>query len=163
MKQISYHKIEKHRLAGVLVFTAMRMERMADNSIFKPLNLTTASFRILMTLKEMGPQSPSGIMDYLGGTKSNVTQRLNYLAKKKLVTLIHGAEKDKRRSLVSITDLGAKQIKDACKLFEQKDLHIENYFTTKEMQDFLRLIRKLNTGLDQCEISINSNYENKKK
>jgi hypothetical protein len=31
------------------------------------------------------------------------------------------------------------------------------------MQDFLHLIRKLNTGLDQCEISINSNYENTKK
>jgi DNA-binding MarR family transcriptional regulator len=131
MKQISYHKVEKHRLAGVLVYTAMRMERMADNSIFKPLNLTTASFRILMVLQEAGSQSPSDIIDALGGTKSNVTQRLNYLTKKKLVILTHGAEKDKRRSSAVISDLGSKLVKDAYKLFKEKDLHIEKYFTTK--------------------------------
>jgi len=163
MKQISYHEVEKHRLAGVLVYTAMRMEKMADHVIFQPLHLTTASFRILMMLKKMGPQSPSDIMDALGGTKSNITQRLNYLVKKKLIILSHGAEEDKRRALATITDLGKKQIKIAYNLFKQKDLQIENYFTNKEMQDFLRLLRKLNIGLDRCEISINSPYENKKK
>lgn len=160
MKQIPYHKIEKHRLAGALVYSAMRMEKMADNSIFKALDLTSSSFRILMMLKEMGPQSPSDIMDALGGTKSNVTQRLNYLVKKRLVTLTHGAEKDKRRATASISELGLERLKDTYKLFKQKDLHIENYFTNKEMQDFLALLRKLNTGLDRCEISIDANYEN---
>lgn len=160
MKQIPYHEVEKHRLAGALVYAAMRMERMADNAIFQPLHLTTASFRILMILKEMGPQSPSSIIDVLGGTKSNITQRLNYLVKKELVILSHGTECDKRRSSATITDLGISKIRDAYKLLKKEDLQIENYFTIKEMQDFLRLLRKLNTGLDRCEISINSHYEN---
>jgi len=163
MKKISYNEIEKHRLAGILVYTAMRLEKIADNYIFQPMHLSTASFRILMMLRQLGPQSPSDIMEALGGTKYNITQRLNHLAKKKMITLKHGEEKDKRRSSAAITASGRAQVNQALKTFKKHDLHVENYFTTKEMQDLLRLIRKLNAGLDQCESGIHCHYENKKK
>ncbi|HNU81789.1 MAG TPA: hypothetical protein PKK65_03640, partial [bacterium] len=62
MKHILYNQVKEHRLGGWLVFTAMRLEMMADRFMFKPLGLTTASFRILMLLDKLGPQTPSEII-----------------------------------------------------------------------------------------------------
>lgn len=159
MKQIIYNQLEEHRLAGWIVFSAMRLESLADRFMFKPLGLTTASFRILMLLEQMGPQSPSEIIELIGSTKSNLAQRLNFLQRQNLIELKHKSGDDKRRASARITSLGKKQIASARQLFKKHNLHIENYFTAKEMQDFLRLTRKLNAGLDQCEISIQKHYE----
>jgi len=159
MKHISYNQIEEHRLAGWLVFTAMRLEMMADRFMFKPLGLTTASFRILMLLDNLGPQAPSEIMDLIGSTKSNVTQRLNFLERQGLIKLKRKIDADKRRVSVVITKSGLKQLNAARQLFKQHNLHIENYFNSKEIQNFLYLIRKLNQGLDKCETNITKYYE----
>lgn len=162
MKHILYNQVEEHRLGGWLVFTAMRLEMMADRFMFKPLGLTTASFRILMLLDHLGPQAPSEIMDLIGSTKSNVTQRLNFLDRQGLIKLKRKEGSDRRRVSVIITTLGVKQINAARKLFKKHNLHIENYFSAKEMKDFLSLLRKLNQGLDKCEININKHYEKEK-
>lgn len=159
MKQIIYNQLEEHRLAGWIVFSAMCLESLADRFMFKPLGLTTASFRILILLEKMGPQSPSEIIELVGSTKSNLAQRLNFLKRKNLIELKHKAGDDKRRASARITALGKKQVASAKKLFKKHNLHIENYFTVKEIQDFLSLARKLNAGLDQCEISIQKYYE----
>ena len=70
---------------------------------------------------------------------------------------------DKRRVSVKITSLGLKKINTTRRLFKKHNLHIENYFSSKEMENFLRLIRKLNQGLDKCEININKNNKYEKK
>ncbi|MDD3285094.1 MAG: MarR family winged helix-turn-helix transcriptional regulator [Patescibacteria group bacterium] len=162
MKHILYNQVEEHRLGGWLVFTAMRLEMLADRFMFKPLGLTTASFRILMLLDKLGPKTPSEIIELIGSTKSNVTQRLNFLSRQGLINLKRKAGDDKRRVSAAITTLGLKQINAARRLFKKHNLRIENYFSPKEMQDFLRLIRKLNQGLDKCEININKHYEQEK-
>ncbi len=161
MKQIIYNQLEEHRLAGWLVFTAMRLEALADRYMFKPLGLTTASFRILMMLAKAGPQAPSEIIEILGGTKSNATQRLNWLSRRGWIKLTHKEGEDKRRASARITALGRQQVAKASRLFKDNDLHIEKYFSNKEMNDFMLLIRKLNLGLDQCEVSIAKLYEKK--
>lgn len=155
MKQIIYNKLEEHQLAGWLVFSAMRLESLADKSIFKPIGLTAATFRILMTLDSLGSQSPSDFIEILGSSKSNLTQRLTWLAKKKLITFSRHTSSDKRRSLAKITNLGRRQLEATCLLVKKNNLHIENYFDNKEAQEFLRLLRKLNQGLDQCQLHIN--------
>lgn len=162
MKHILYNQVDEHRLGGWLVFTAMRLEMMADRFMFKPLGLTTASFRILMLLDNLGSQTPSEIIDLIGSTKSNVTQRLNFLDRQGFIKLKRKANADKRRVSVTITALGLKQINAARQLFKKHNLHIENYFSDKEMKDFLCLLRKLNQGLDKCEINIKKHYEKEK-
>lgn len=161
MKQIIYNQLEEHRLAGWLVFTAMRLETLADRYMFKPLGLTTASFRILMMLYKSGPQAPSEIIEILGGTKSNATQRLNWLNRRGLIELTHKEGDDKRRASARITTLGRQQVDKASRLFKDNDLHIEKYFSNNEMKDFMHLLRKLNLGLDQCEVGITKLYEKK--
>jgi DNA-binding MarR family transcriptional regulator len=160
MKQIIYNNLEKQKLAGWLVFSAMRLENLADQFMFKPIGMTTASIRILMLLVSTGSQSPSDLMNSLGSTKSNLTQRLNWLSKNKLVVLKKGISKDKRKVLVVITNLGKNKVKEVQLLIKKNNLQIENYFTKKESQEFLRLLKKLNFSLDQCES--NSQYYEKK-
>lgn len=161
MKQIIYNQLEEHRLAGWLVFSAMRMEALADRFMLKPLGLTNASFRILMALEKLGPQAPSEMIELLGSSKSNVTQRFNFLVKHDLIKLDRHVSVDKRRVSAQITALGRKKLAQAKLMFAEKHLHIEKYFNDKEMQDFLRLLRQLNAGLDQCEMSIKTYYEKK--
>lgn len=161
MKQIIYNQVEEHKLAGWLVFSAMRMEALADRFMLKPLGLTTASFRILMILDKFGPQAPSDIIELLGSTKSNLAQRLNVLSRHSLIELKHGAGEDKRRASARITALGLSRLSSARALFNKHHLHIENFFTPKEMQNFLHLLRQLNAGLDECEIGIKKYYEKK--
>ncbi|OQB94025.1 MAG: MarR family protein [Parcubacteria group bacterium ADurb.Bin115] len=163
MKHILYNQVKEHRLGGWLVFTAMRLEMMADRFMFKPLGLTTASFRILMLLDKLGPQTPSEIIELIGSTKSNVTQRINFLNRQGLISLKRKMGTDKRRVSVKITSLGLKKINTTRRLFKKHNLRIENYFSSKEMENFLRLIRKLNQGLDKCEININKNNKYEKK
>jgi DNA-binding MarR family transcriptional regulator len=162
MKQIIYNQIEEHRLAGWLVFSAMRLEALADRFMLKPLGLSTASFRILMILDSLGPQAPSEIIDLLGSSKSNLAQRLSLLSRHSFIELSHKTGEDKRRASARITPLGLQRLQSARKMFKKHNLHIENYFSAKEMQDFLRLTRKLNEGLDKCEISIKKYYEENK-
>ena len=161
MEQIVYDQLDEHRLSGWLGFTFMRIKTLADRFMFEPVGLTTASFRILMLLDKLGPQAPSQIIDLLGATKSNITQRLHLLARRGFIEMTHRAETDKRRISVRITALGLKQTAIARQLLKKHNLHIENYFTKQEVQDFLRLLRKLNVGLDQCKIELQNYYEKK--
>lgn len=162
MKHILYNQVEEHRLGGWLVFTAMRLEMLADRFMFKPLGLTTASFRILMLLDKLGPKTPSEIIELIGSTKSNVTQRLNFLHRRGLIGLKRKDESDKRRVSAFITDYGQEQVDSARQLLKKHNLRIENYFNGQEVQNFLDLIRKLNKVLDKCEINIQKHYEKEK-
>lgn len=154
MKQIIYNKLEEYKLAGWLVFTATRLESMAEQFMFKPMGLTAATFRILMTLNSFGPQSPTELIEILGSSKSNLTQRLNWLAKQSLITLTRGRENDKRKTIAKISQLGKKQLNSTCKLVKENNLHIENYFSKQEKKDFLKLLHQLNKGLDKCQSHI---------
>jgi len=151
MKKIIYNKLEEHRLAGWLVFSAMRLETLADEFMFKPLGLTSATFRILMTLDGLGPQSPSDLIAALGSSKSNLTQRLHWLEKKQLIKVKRQVNNDKRRALAQITKLGKQQVVATRQLVKDNNLLIENYFSKAEVKELIRLLRKLNHGLDQCQ------------
>jgi hypothetical protein len=64
--------------ADSFVLTAVRIEALTERYLFKPIGVTSASFKILFFVKKHPGCSPCQIMDYLGGTKSNITQRLNF-------------------------------------------------------------------------------------
>ena len=151
MKQIIYNQLEEYKLAGWLVFTANRLESVAEQFMFKPMGLTAATFRILMILNGLGPKSPTELIEILGSTKSNLTQRLNWLSKNSLIILTRGKENDRRKTKAKITKLGEQKLQITCQLVKKNNLHIENYFSKKENREFLKLLYELNKGLDQCQ------------
>lgn len=159
MKKIIYNRVKGDKLAGRLVYSAMRLESLADTFLFKPMGLTTASFRILISLENFGPQFPFQILESIGSTKSNLTQRLNWLHKNKLIQVRKDFSADRRRAVVTLTPLGKKKIEEVKKLIKKNNLKIEKYFNKKELNCFLLLLDKLNSSLDKCEIINNKSYE----
>lgn len=159
MKPIIYNKLEEHKLAGWLVFTAMRLELIAETKILKPMGLSAAAFRILMALKGLGSQTSSELNESLGGGKSNLAQRLSWLQKKGLITMKRNIKGDKRKVLVNITTLGENRLQSTSKLIKDNNLQVEKYFKKSETQEFLRLLRHINNRLDNCQANINNIYE----
>ncbi len=161
MKQIIYNKLEKHKLAAWLVFTAMRLESIAESNIMKPMGLSASSFRILVALQNLGPQTPSELIETLGSSKSNLTQRLSWLEKKSLVSLKRNKKGDRRKVSVKLTIAGKKKLATTAKLIKEKNLEIEKYFNKNEAQLLLKLLRHINTCLDNKQINVNKTYEKK--
>lgn len=90
-------------------------------------------------------------MDYLGGTKSNITQRLNFLERSKLILSARSKEGDKRKVLVSLSPEGTKKIKDVMDIFKKNSIYLEKFFTEKELAEHFSFMRKMNTVLNDCE------------
>jgi DNA-binding MarR family transcriptional regulator len=83
-------------------------------------------------------------MNVLGGTKSNITQRLNYLEKKGFVTRSQeGGKADKRKVSIFITSAGQQAIKEASYLIRDKSQALHNVFSEEEINAHLKFMKKL--------------------
>jgi len=145
--KVNYQALSLPSLIGL---TAIRLEMIAERLIFKPLKLSSASFRILMVIDKLGEITPKEILKYLGGTKSNVTQRLNYLKRLSLVDIKKPVSGDQRQVNVSLTTQGSATLAKISARINHNKLHFEKYFTSSEMNNFLAFIIKLNEKLDDC-------------
>ena len=137
--------------ADSFVLTAIRMEALTERYLFKPAGISSASFKILVFVKKHPNCSPSQIMDYLGGTKSNITQRLNFLERSNLVLSARSKEGDKRKILVSLSPDGAKKIKEVMDGFKKNSIYLERFFTEKELAEHFSFMKKMNSVLNDCE------------
>lgn len=141
-------------IASLIGLTAWRLEMMADQLIFKPMNLSAASFRIIALLEKNGPLIPTDILDYLGGTKSNITQRLNFLGRSGLISSERVKNGDQRKILISLTDQGQATLSNIKMAFKKYDIHAEEFFSAAELKSFQSFMEKLNEGLNKCEQDI---------
>lgn len=133
------------------VLTAVRIEALTERYLFKPVGISSASFKILVFVRKHPNCSPSQIMDYIGGTKSNITQRLNFLERSKLILSARSKEGDKRKLLVSLSPEGTKKIKEVMDVFKKKSIFLEKFFTDKELAEHFSFMRKMNKVLNECE------------
>lgn len=138
-------------LANSFVMTAMRLEALTERYLFKPSGLSAASFKILAFIKNRKECSPSEILDYLGGTKSNITQRLNFLERLSLVSASKSKEGDKRKVLVCLSKTGEERLAEVMGAFRKNRIHFEKFFTKQEIHNHLSFMLKLNHSLDQAE------------
>ncbi len=146
-KKFNYQELSVPSLIGL---TSLRLEAIADRLIFKPLKLTSASFRILAVIGELGEIAPKEILSYLGGTKSNLTQRLNYLSRLSLVKIKKSDSGDRRQIKISLTKQGQASLSKIKASIDHNQLHLEKFFTALELKSFLSFIIKLNKKLDAC-------------
>lgn len=143
---------DNESLARSIVLTAMRLENLGNRFIFEPLGLTAASLKIVGLLHHLGPMTPSAIGERLGSTKSNITQRLNFLEKKGLVSrqASKSGQGDGRSVSVCLTAYGRRQLKLINSALKEHQLHIAKYFTPEEIQANLDFLKRFNEILDQC-------------
>lgn len=93
------------------MFTASRLEVIANRHLFGPLKMTISSMKILRLLEKMDQLTPKEIMENIGGTKSNISQRLDLLEKRGYITKDNKKSDDKRKVYVRLTVTGKKSSK----------------------------------------------------
>lgn len=157
----TYKKTEigsRDSFADSFVLTAIRIEALTERYLFKPAGISSASFKILAFVSKHSNCSPSQIMDYLGGTKSNITQRLNFLERSGLILSSRSKEGDKRKVLISLSSLGVKKIKEVMEAFKKNSIYLEKFFTEKELENHFSFMKKMNSVLNECEELIISKH-----
>ncbi|MFA5986585.1 MAG: MarR family transcriptional regulator [Parcubacteria group bacterium] len=130
---------------------ASRLERIADQHIFRHIDLSAISVKILFIIHIHPSITPSDIQESVGGTKSNISQRLNYLEKKGFITRTHTKDADKRTVSLTLTPIGKKKITTIKKWLTKANLHLEKHFTQKELHTHFDFLKKLHTVLDHEE------------
>ncbi len=138
-------------IPGMISMAALRLEALADRYFFKPYNLSSASFRILAIIDYAKESTPTEIMKYIGGSKSNVTQRLNFLNRLGLVSSSKDRIGDGRSLKVRLTPAGKKLLREIKSIINKHNLKLDAFFTPEETVFFQKFINKIMFTLDSCE------------
>ncbi|MFH0776165.1 MAG: MarR family transcriptional regulator [Patescibacteria group bacterium] len=147
-------------IGEMIVVTSIRLKTIANRFVFAPSGTTGAQFRILRMLANEGPQRPSDIMKYAGGTKSNVSQRINALEDEGLVLRLPTQKgSDRRNVLVEITPKGKTLVAKLLGKFTKSSKALEGKFSTQEIQAQTDFLQKMNRIMDENEKTIESYFE----
>ncbi|MCF7845749.1 MAG: MarR family transcriptional regulator [Candidatus Peribacteraceae bacterium] len=139
----------------LIVVTAIRLKTIANRFVFSPNGTTSSQFRILRLLSNEGPQRPSAIMKYAGGTKSNVSQRINMLEEEGLVYRLQRKKGGDLRSVfVAVTPKGRKLFTKLRDKFKKSSRELEEHFSAKEIAGCMNFLKKLNKAIDENEQKI---------
>lgn len=122
-------------ISETIIHTAMRLENIGNKHIFSLFGMTATSIKIMFVLKKCPEcKTPTKILEIIGGTRSNISQRLDFLEKQGLVTRKHADIKsDKRKVILSLTSKGKKKLSEAEKYIEKANMYLEKYFSKKEL------------------------------
>jgi len=134
-----------------IIFTASRLEAIANRYIFSPIEMNISSVKIMGILCRKKIMTPKEIMEFVGGTKSNISQRLDSLEKKGYIKTHKNKINDKRKVLVELTALGRDKLKDLKSQLRKVKLELESNFTKKEIDQHFAFFKKLDTLVDISE------------
>jgi RND family efflux transporter MFP subunit len=127
-----------------IVGTAAMLESIANFHIFKPLGLSLQGFKILLMLEKFNEQSTKDLIEKLNNSKSNISQRLDYLEKKCYIKRNQNQSTgDKRMISVSITADGREILKKARVEIGEKSLEVEKFFSEDEIKIHHEFLNKL--------------------
>lgn len=148
---MKYHVLKK--MAEKIMYSATRIEAHTNKHIFEPFGITTSGFKILHIIHEFKDATPSQIMNMIGGTKSNITQRINYLVKQKYVKKVseNSSLLDKRKTIIRMTDYGQKKYKEIQKIVNENSFILEKLLTSTEKKHLNSLFNKIILLLDEYE------------
>ena len=137
-------------ISDPIMSTATKLERIANVHIFSHIGLSSANIKIMCILDRMKITTPSGILKFLGGTRSNISQRLDFLEKKGYILRKHDSTSaDKRKVNIQLTTAGRRKLTEAEKWLKKANLYLEKYFTKKELAAHFAFFKKLNEILDR--------------
>ncbi len=135
-----------------IVCLAHRIEAIADTYVFKPMGVSAISMKILQLLKNHASLTPSDLLGMIHSSKSNMSQRLNFLEKEKYVTRVYGSNAvDKRKVAIELTPAGKRMIAGLEKRFQKAQISFEKKFSQKEILQHRAFIKKLTDIIDSSE------------
>lgn len=142
--------LEENSLLRQFGMTAARIQAYANRLYFEPIGLTTPCAIILHLLKHHGLMTPTEILKYMGGTKSNISQRLRTLERDGLITRKENNTDDKRQITILLTELGLQKYTTFERLISATTKLVESELeiTEEERLACHRLITKINKFLD---------------
>jgi DNA-binding MarR family transcriptional regulator len=153
-KQLMYKKIDLKNIARSIIIMGIRIEIYANKHVFEPLGLTASGYKIMAILYHNKGTSPVEMLERLGCSKSNITQRLNLLERKKLITRLHDKNNaDKRKIIIKLTKLGEKKYSELLEIMDRRSHSIEKYFSKDEMANYVTFLKKLHKIMSQMEKS----------
>ena len=147
-------------IAESIVVTGVRLKTIANRFVFSPMGITGAKFRILRLLCCEGKKRPSDIMKFAGGTKSNVSQRLNSLEKEGFIVRMPPKKgEDRRNVLIEVTPKGKALIEKLVDKFKKSTAALKDEFTDAEIQAQFKFLEKLNKKIDEREKELARYFE----
>ncbi len=143
-------------------WTYREMQRQYDR-LLASYELSESKFLILMFLRQAHKQQllPSVLAEKLGATRPTVSKLLTGLSKQSFVKKI-GNARDKRSSLIQLTEAGNEVLKDLLPYnFTAPQLIFED-FSADELQYFEHLLEKINQGTQKLKTEM-ENLHNERK
>lgn len=149
-----------------IIFTASRLEVIANRCFFRPIEMNISNVKILGLLCRKKTMTAKEIMKLAGGTKSNISQRLDYLERKGFIKTQKDVSGDKRKLLVKLTVSGRKKVLEIKENLKKIKLEMEAHFDPKEIKQHYAFFNKLNNLIDlkekdlsRCNLKINENCQ----
>lgn len=144
--------MEHDHLANSIIYIASRLEAVANRYVFAPQGLSSASVKIMGLLCCQQALTPSEILEKIGGTKSNISQRLNFLEKEGLIERTYAQyANDKRRVAIALTKKGNIILQEMRKRLKAAQISLESNFSQKELTEHRKFLEKINGILDMEE------------
>jgi DNA-binding MarR family transcriptional regulator len=129
-----------------------RIESLGNRFIFDRIGMSPAAFKILTFIARKHIATPSDMLTELGGTKSNLSQRLASLERKGLISREgHAHSDDRRRIPFSITETGKHELRQTLLIAKKAGLSFKDEFTEEELKHHTAFFTKLAHILDQKE------------
>ncbi len=139
--------LEDKSLLRRLAMTAARMEVHAHKFIFEPFNLTMIGAKIMFIIKKYGPLKPTDFLRFVGGTISNLTQRINLLERNGYITR-SASDDDGRSVILKLTPKGDQLLNTLITTADKHISEFEKQLTPEEIKVFQNILDKLNGMLD---------------
>jgi DNA-binding MarR family transcriptional regulator len=124
-----------------IIIAASRTEHLG-NYVLSKFGITSAGLKIITLIIENKNITLSEIAQRSGSTLPNISQRINSLEKRKIITRNQTPQTDRRVTTLSVTSLGKKIHKDAWKIIEETELQFLNTLTKKDIVVFNSLLNK---------------------
>lgn len=154
-------KKEKSSPLEPILCTAQRLEAIAKKYIFQPTGLSETGMLILRLLKENKTMIVSDLLEKVGTTKSNMSQRLSVLEKEGYITKVRKTkQQDRRRMCVTLTKVGEQKIDDLEKRIRKARISLEKKFSQEELDQHKVFFEKLNHILDNGECMLSKIFNN---
>ncbi len=134
-----------------VIYTASRLEVISNRYLFGPIGMNITSIKILGLINKKKAITPKDIMELIGGTKSNISQRLDFLEKKGFIKTRKNTFSDKRKTLIALTPLGKKKLREMKSHLKKTSLELESNFSEEEIQQHFTFFNKLNKLIETKE------------
>jgi DNA-binding MarR family transcriptional regulator len=134
-----------------IIYTASKLEAISNRYLFRPIGMNVSSVKLLGLLCKRKIMAPKEIMELIGGTKSNISQRLDFLEKKGYIKTHKNTSSDKRKLSVKLTPSGKRKLGELKKHLEKVKLELESNFNKHEIAQHFAFFNKLNNIINSKE------------